>query len=56
MPLSGVVGRADVMDAAAPGGLGGTYAGNPLAVASARGARHHRRKAAANARRNWATR
>ena len=35
MPLSGVVGRADVMDAAAPGGLGGTYAGNPLAVAGA---------------------
>ncbi|WP_345816028.1 4-aminobutyrate--2-oxoglutarate transaminase [Paraburkholderia sp. PREW-6R] len=35
MPLSGVVGRADVMDAAAPGGLGGTYAGNPLAIASA---------------------
>jgi 4-aminobutyrate aminotransferase/4-aminobutyrate aminotransferase/(S)-3-amino-2-methylpropionate transaminase len=35
MPLSGVVGRADVMDAPAPGGLGGTYAGNPLALASA---------------------
>ncbi|WP_322046012.1 4-aminobutyrate--2-oxoglutarate transaminase [Paraburkholderia sp. J67] len=35
MPLSGVVGRAEVMDSAAPGGLGGTYAGNPLAVASA---------------------
>ncbi|MES2052296.1 MAG: 4-aminobutyrate--2-oxoglutarate transaminase [Pseudomonadota bacterium] len=35
MPLSGVVGRAELMDAAAPGGLGGTYAGNPLAVASA---------------------
>ena len=35
MPLSGVVGRADLMDAAAPGGLGGTYAGNPLALASA---------------------
>ncbi|MCO5396673.1 4-aminobutyrate--2-oxoglutarate transaminase [Ralstonia soli] len=35
MPLSGVVGRAEVMDAAAPGGLGGTYAGNPLAVAAA---------------------
>jgi 4-aminobutyrate aminotransferase len=35
MPLSGVVGRADVMDAAQPGGLGGTYAGNPLAVAAA---------------------
>lgn len=35
MPLSGVVGRAEIMDAPAPGGLGGTYAGNPLAVASA---------------------
>ncbi len=35
MPLSGVVGRAELMDAAAPGGLGGTYAGNPLAVAAA---------------------
>jgi 4-aminobutyrate aminotransferase len=35
MPLSGVVGRADIMDAAQPGGLGGTYAGNPLAVAAA---------------------
>lgn len=34
-PISGVVGRADVMDAPGPGGLGGTYAGNPLAVASA---------------------
>jgi 4-aminobutyrate aminotransferase len=35
MPLSGVCGRAAVMDAPAPGGLGGTYAGNPLAVAAA---------------------
>ncbi|MGF6756060.1 4-aminobutyrate aminotransferase [Paraburkholderia sp. GAS42] len=35
MPLSGVVGRADIMDAPAPGGLGGTYAGNPLALAAA---------------------
>jgi 4-aminobutyrate aminotransferase len=35
MPLSGVVGRADVMDAPAPGGLGSTYAGNPLAIAAA---------------------
>jgi 4-aminobutyrate aminotransferase len=35
LPLSAVVGRADVMDAPAPGGLGGTYAGNPLAVAAA---------------------
>ena len=33
--LSAVVGRADVMDAPHPGGLGGTYAGNPLAVAAA---------------------
>ena len=35
MPLSAVCGRAEVMDAPAPGGLGGTYAGNPLAVAAA---------------------
>ncbi|RYZ12189.1 MAG: 4-aminobutyrate--2-oxoglutarate transaminase [Comamonadaceae bacterium] len=35
MPLSAVSGRADIMDAPAPGGLGGTYAGNPLAVAAA---------------------
>jgi 4-aminobutyrate aminotransferase len=35
MPLSAVVGRADVMDAPLPGGLGGTYAGNPLALAAA---------------------
>ena len=34
-PLSAVTGRAEVMDAPAPGGLGGTYAGNPLAVAAA---------------------
>ena len=35
MPLSGVVGRAELMDAPLPGGLGGTYAGNPLACAAA---------------------
>ncbi|MGO4762089.1 4-aminobutyrate--2-oxoglutarate transaminase [Cupriavidus sp. 2KB_3] len=35
MPLSAVCGRAEIMDAPSPGGLGGTYAGNPLAVASA---------------------
>lgn len=35
MPLSGVCGRADLMDAPTAGGLGGTYAGNPLALASA---------------------
>ena len=34
-PLSGVVGRAAVMDAPDPGGLGGTYAGSPLACAAA---------------------
>lgn len=35
LPLSAVAGRAEVMDAPAPGGLGGTYAGNPLAIAAA---------------------
>lgn len=35
MPLAAVCGRAEVMDAPNPGGLGGTYAGNPLAVAAA---------------------
>ena len=35
MTLSAVTGKATIMDAPAPGGLGGTYAGNPLAVASA---------------------
>ncbi|MEV4666537.1 4-aminobutyrate--2-oxoglutarate transaminase [Microbacterium sp. LWO12-1.2] len=35
LPLSAVTGRADIMDAAHAGGLGGTYAGNPLACAAA---------------------
>jgi 4-aminobutyrate aminotransferase len=35
LPLAGVAGRATLMDACEPGGLGGTYAGNPLAVAAA---------------------
>ena len=35
LPLSGVVGRAAIMDAPAPGGLGGTYGGNGLACAAA---------------------
>jgi 4-aminobutyrate aminotransferase len=35
VPLSAVCGRAEIMDAPAPGGLGGTYAANALAVASA---------------------
>jgi 4-aminobutyrate aminotransferase/(S)-3-amino-2-methylpropionate transaminase len=36
-PLAGVVGRAKIMDAPEPGGLGGTYAGNPVACAAALG-------------------
>ena len=35
MTLSGVCGKAEVMDGPGPGGLGGTYAGNPLAIAAA---------------------
>ncbi|MFV2053355.1 4-aminobutyrate--2-oxoglutarate transaminase [Aliiroseovarius sp. YM-037] len=35
LPLAAVTGRADLMDAAAPGGLGGTYGGNPLGIAAA---------------------
>lgn len=35
MPLSAVSGRAEIMDAPGPGGLGGTYAGNPLSIAAA---------------------
>src|SRR5690606_29161733 len=34
-PLSGVIGRSVIMDAADPGGIGGTYAGNPLACVAA---------------------
>lgn len=37
-PLSGVIGRADIMDRVEPGGLGGTYGGNPVACAAALGA------------------
>jgi 4-aminobutyrate aminotransferase / (S)-3-amino-2-methylpropionate transaminase / 5-aminovalerate transaminase len=36
LPLAGVTGRADVMDAVHPGGLGGTFGGNPVACAAAR--------------------
>ncbi|GGC75640.1 4-aminobutyrate--2-oxoglutarate transaminase [Undibacterium terreum] len=35
LPLSAVTGKATIMDAPTPGGLGGTYAGNPLACAAA---------------------
>ncbi|WP_084010383.1 4-aminobutyrate--2-oxoglutarate transaminase [Pseudofrankia sp. DC12] len=38
LPLSAVTGRAEIMDSAHPGGLGGTYGGNPLACAAALGA------------------
>ena len=35
LPLAGVVGRAEIIDSVTPGGLGGTFAGNPLACAAA---------------------
>ena len=35
MPLSAVTGRAEIMDAPQPGGLGGTYTGNPVSCAAA---------------------
>ncbi|WP_321903375.1 4-aminobutyrate--2-oxoglutarate transaminase [Paraburkholderia tropica] len=35
LPISGIVGRAEIMDAPLPGGLGGTYGGNPLGCAAA---------------------
>ncbi|KUI30473.1 4-aminobutyrate--2-oxoglutarate transaminase [Mycobacterium sp. GA-2829] len=37
MPLAAVTGRADIMDAAHSGGIGGTYGGNPVACAAALG-------------------
>ncbi|MGM1077347.1 4-aminobutyrate--2-oxoglutarate transaminase [Streptomyces sp. H28] len=37
LPLAAVTGRAELMEAVAPGGLGGTYAGNPVACAAALG-------------------
>ncbi len=35
LPLSGITARAEIMDAAHPGGLGGTFGGNPVAAAAA---------------------
>ncbi|MDR0809634.1 MAG: 4-aminobutyrate--2-oxoglutarate transaminase [Gemmobacter sp.] len=35
LPIAAVTGRAEIMDAANPGGLGGTYGGNPLGIAAA---------------------
>ncbi|GAA4283150.1 4-aminobutyrate--2-oxoglutarate transaminase [Brevibacterium daeguense] len=37
LPLSAVTGRAEIMDSVGPGGLGGTYGGNPVAAAAALG-------------------
>jgi 4-aminobutyrate aminotransferase/(S)-3-amino-2-methylpropionate transaminase len=34
LPLAGVTGRAEIMDSAQPGGLGGTFGGNPVATAA----------------------
>lgn len=34
-PISGLIGKAEIMDSVEPGGLGGTYAGNPISVAAA---------------------
>jgi 4-aminobutyrate aminotransferase/(S)-3-amino-2-methylpropionate transaminase len=38
LPIGGVTGRADVMDAVHPGGLGSTFGGNPVSCAAALGA------------------
>ena len=35
LPLAAVTGRAELMDAVPPGGLGGTFGGNPLSCAAA---------------------
>ena len=35
LPLSGIVGRATIIDSIPPGGLGGTFGGNPVACAAA---------------------
>jgi 4-aminobutyrate aminotransferase/(S)-3-amino-2-methylpropionate transaminase len=35
MPISAVTGRAEIMDASHPGGIGGTFGGNPVAAAAA---------------------
>ncbi len=44
LPLAGVTGRAEMMDAVHPGGIGGTYGGNPVACAAALGAIETMRK------------
>src|SRR6478752_1023540 len=49
LPLAAVTGRAELMDAVHPGGLGGTYGGNPLACAAALGAMETMREQDLNA-------
>jgi 4-aminobutyrate aminotransferase len=45
LPLAGITGRADLMDAVPPGGLGGTFGGNPVACAAAAAVLEHVRAA-----------
>ncbi|MFF4260198.1 4-aminobutyrate--2-oxoglutarate transaminase [Streptomyces sp. NPDC001663] len=50
LPLAAVTGRAEIMDAAHAGGIGGTYGGNPVACAAALGAIETMRELDLNAR------
>lgn len=50
LPLAGVTGRAELMDAVHVGGLGGTYGGNPVACAAALGAIEEMREGRLDAR------
>jgi 4-aminobutyrate aminotransferase/(S)-3-amino-2-methylpropionate transaminase len=50
LPLAGVTGRAELMDAVPPGGLGGTFGGNPVACAAALAVLEEVRKPAFRAR------
>ena len=49
LPLAGVTGRAEIMDAVHVGGLGGTYGGNPVACAAALGSIEEMREGDLNA-------
>ena len=50
MPIAAVVGRADLLDAAAPGSIGGTYIGNPVSCAAALATIEYMREIDLNAR------
>ena len=50
LPLAAVTGRAEIMDSVHPGGLGGTYGGNPVACAAALGAIRYMEEEDANAK------